>query len=232
MISFITCLNNWQTYNKNVLKSINENIDPFYKNYELIPIDNTKNKYSASQALNLGAKKSKGSILVFCHQDIYFYKNWIKKLQNQIRLLPNNWGIAGCAGATLINGNRRWVSHMKDRRWRGSPHKLPRKVQTLDELILIIKAENFKNPLQFDENIPGFHFYGADICLQALDNNLINYVIDAPVLHKSGGINKINESFWNNLKYIKSKWSKKFQIIVTTCIDEKMGKTFTAHIKK
>jgi hypothetical protein len=36
----------------------------------------------------------------------------------------------------------------------------------------------------FDPELPGFHCYGADLCLAARAEGRRSYVIDAPVVHK------------------------------------------------
>jgi glycosyltransferase involved in cell wall biosynthesis len=62
---------------------------------------NFNNPYSASHALNIGLEKAKGDIVVFCHQDVIFYKEWIDMLYERIRELEakdKNWGVLGTAG--------------------------------------------------------------------------------------------------------------------------------------
>ena len=46
--------------------------------------------------------------------------------------------------------------------------ELPAQVATLDELLLIVKRDS---GLRFDPEL-GFHLYGADICLQAIEQGL------------------------------------------------------------
>jgi hypothetical protein len=96
-----------------------------------------------------------------------------------------NWGVLGVAGrAPRSPGvtDPPNVGHWSD------PHKyheptvpLPAEVQILDELLMIVRADS---GLAFDPDLPGFHCYGADLCLSARDKGMKNYVIDAPVVHK------------------------------------------------
>lgn len=74
-VSFITCVSDWQLYEQSVVASLDQMSSPG-KLFERIPIDNSDNRFSASRALNLGLKQSKGNLIVFCHQDIVFSRNW------------------------------------------------------------------------------------------------------------------------------------------------------------
>ena len=65
-ISFVTCVNDFSTYDKCVVSSFTE--DECQMPHELLPIDNTSNLLSASEALNYGLKQANGQIVVFCHQ--------------------------------------------------------------------------------------------------------------------------------------------------------------------
>ena len=67
--------------------------------FELIPIDNTKNRFeSAAEALNWGAKQATGDYLIFVHQDVDLCSDsWANGIEPLLDSLPN-LGIAGVAG--------------------------------------------------------------------------------------------------------------------------------------
>ena len=87
----------------------------------------------------------------------------------------------------------------------------PHIVDTLDELILITHGDFI-----FDEFLPGNHFYGADICMQAKLKGRHCYVIDAYLHHNSLRFGKLDIDFWQTRKYFKNKYSS-YLPIGTTC---------------
>jgi hypothetical protein len=75
-----------------------------------------------------------------------------------------------------------------------------------------------KSGLRFDEELGGFHLYGADICLQAMQRQMPNFSIDAPVNHLSGG--NVDDSFREVAKKFCHKWQNQncpMDVVRTTC---------------
>lgn len=212
MFSLICVYNNQKILDNCLLKSLKEQ----ETDYNLISIDNTKNKFSsAAKALNFAAKKASSEYLVFVHQDIYLSKgNWLKsteKLINQIKDL----GVAGVAGKSQekkgIIGN---IKEGIPPRSAGINIKKPTQVQTIDECLFIIPRKVF-NTYQFDEELcDGWHLYGVDYCLTALENGLKVYVIPNEVYHRSTGFSFSNDYF-NTLKKLFKK-HKDFPAVYTT----------------
>ena len=64
----------------------------------------------------------------------------------------------------------------------GASFDRPAAVQTLDEIVLIIRKST---QLRFDERLPHFHFYGAEICMAAAKAGRTNYAISAFSVHNS-----------------------------------------------
>lgn len=175
-VSFVTCVSDHKKYAACVLESLKRNA-PF----ETIPIDNNGNRFSAAQALNLGLERAKGNLVVFCHQDVVFPEGWVIRLLSRLEPL-NSFGVAGPAGRCTDGG---YAGHVIDngKDWHYPP--LPREVQTLDELCLVIRRDS---GLKFDESFEQFHLYGADLCLQARLNDLPCYAVDCGLEHLSGGV--------------------------------------------
>jgi hypothetical protein len=94
-----------------------------------------------------------------------------------------------------------------------SPDDLPAQVDTLDELMLIIRNDG---KLLFDERIPSAHFYGADICLQASSQGLGSFVINAYCHHNSTNSNPYTPEFRMAAKYMQEKWKRRLPF-ATTC---------------
>jgi glycosyltransferase involved in cell wall biosynthesis len=213
-IGVVSCVNDFDKYNCCVGNSFQQ--EQRDGTVELIPIDNTSNTLSAPEALNQGLKKATGEIVVFCHQDVKFPQGWIEKLLEQIVIVERthkNWGVLGTFG---IAKNGSPAGHIID--YCGHFHclPLPSEVQSLDEHCLIIRKDS---GLRFDEQLGGFHLYGADICLQAMSNGLTNYAIDACVKHMSPG-GKVDDAFNKVEDKLYLKWKQRnspLTVIETTC---------------
>ncbi|RKY06237.1 MAG: hypothetical protein DRP56_07790, partial [Planctomycetota bacterium] len=198
---------------------------------ELIAIENTSNQFSIPDALNQGIAKATGRILVCCHQDIEFPKGWISKLSNQITEIEESgpkWGVLGTFG---IGTDGVPVGNIIDRGIQYKSDNLPCRGQSLDEHCLILKKSN---GLKFDEQLGGYHLYGADICLQAQTLSLSNYAIDACLYHNSAAGNKLNESFYQSRDAFVRKWKRNhcpLAVVQTTCTIVQVKSGIASRIK-
>lgn len=96
MLSIICVYNDEKQY-FDMVDSINTD------DYELVPVNNTAGRFSsASEALNFGAEKANGDVLIFCHQDILFGLESIKELTNPVILDLNEPLIVGSHGVGFI----------------------------------------------------------------------------------------------------------------------------------
>ena len=136
MMSIVCVYNNKTILEEYLLKSLKKQTSK----YELILVDNRKNKYSsAANALNHGARKAHGNYIVFAHQDIYFSQNsWLDRTEKCLSTL-NNIGIVGVAGKTtdsLVRSNIKQGIIPVD----VTPYKLEKVelASTLDECLFII----------------------------------------------------------------------------------------------
>ncbi|HBH47737.1 MAG TPA: hypothetical protein DDX98_03820 [Bacteroidales bacterium] len=178
-------------------------------------IENIENIHSIPSAYNLLFKKIKSEYIIYLHQDVIIPSNWKIKICDQIKeieKIDKKWGVIGIMG---VKNNGFFAGHIIDPHTRSRFCSLPCEVETLDEVCLVLRRDA---NLKFDEYLGGFHFYGADICLQARQKRLKCYAIDAPIQHLSGG--KADQSFWEMAKKMKSKWSQidgSINTIETTC---------------
>jgi len=182
---------------------------------ELIAIDNSDSQYSAPQALNLGADQAHGAVLVFLHQDVLLPPGWFGRLSQQIQTVEETFGPWGVLGVFGVTSWGKMVGHINDphgyRRWGA----LPCRVQSLDEVCLVVRRDS---GLGFDEQLGGFHFYGADLCLQARQRGASCYAIDACLEHLSGG--RKDARFWEVAGRFEAKWRNvpgSPSAIATTC---------------
>lgn len=161
---------------------------------------------SAAAGYNAGMKKSSGDILIFAHQDVYLPEGWFDQLLQAVDYLNEEeplWAVLGVYG----NGpNGIGHGHLYSTGLGcivGAPLMHPIKIQTLDEVVLVLRRSA---GLCFDERLPGFHLYGADICLEAYRRGLTCHVVEAFCIHNSRGIALLPWAYWQAWLYIRSKW--------------------------
>lgn len=170
-----------------------------------------ENARSAASGLNECMRRTKREIVLLVHHDVYFPPAFETQIEHALRVMEErdpNWGVLGVAGARLEGGTLRYHGCIFDgvtpRRW-GYPWNLPIEVDTLDELLLIVRRPA---GLQFDETIPGFHGYGAQICLAARRKGLRNYAVLADCEHhsQSSGWSPDQEYLFTHA-YVAQRWS-------------------------
>lgn len=230
LFSIITLVNNKEQY-FNFLEDLKK--QRFNKDFEVIALPNFNNEYKgASEALNVGKDLAEGTYVFYCHQDLRVPENWLQKITNQINSLSmDSVGFMGMAGVLytedttnkkqdasiyLSNTNSKKEKFADSyRRINGDKFE----VQCLDELCIIGKRSD---PFRFDENnFDHYHWYGADVCLQALSSNKKNYAIDAECFHISDGISnffkeKHKEKYIEGARKLYIKWSAKINKFRTT----------------
>ncbi len=163
---------------------------------------------SAGAAYNNALAKTTTDIAVFAHQDVYLPEGWKSRLDrvlNQLTLTHPTWGVLGVFGITS-GVEPEPFGHCYStglRRVLGRPFDQPREAQTLDELLLIVRVSA---GLWFDESLPGFHLYGADICLQARQAGFASYIIPAFCIHNSNGVRYLGQDYWRSYWYMRRKW--------------------------
>lgn len=204
MISLVIATNNQQVLNDNIMRS------KLARNCELVLQQGFTN---IGKAYN--AAITKGDIVIYAHQDVFFPDSFEEELLKSVDKLKNeNWGVLGVAGVVYdkVKGVKKNIGHVMDRgkEW-GNEKGLPKECETLDELLLITKGD-----LLFDEEIPSaIDFYGADLCLYARSQGKKVFAIDAFCWHNSTN-SKLNEPFWKAAEYMKKKWKRNLPF-ATTC---------------
>jgi hypothetical protein len=217
-VSFVTCVNNLTQYRNYVVGSLFKNNTSY--NYEMVPVLNLGNPYSAAQALNIGLDRARGKIVVFCHQDVMFYENWVDMFFDRVKEIESKvgqkWGVIGTAGITQKEDTIGVVHNRKGSiQWQSTKRSTAYEVQTLDEHCMAIRKNS---GLRFDSAVfNGFHFYGPDICLNSLDRGFRNFGILCPLVHdsSSGSLLSGKKEFMRLLHALAKKWRPKFKYIRT-----------------
>jgi hypothetical protein len=171
---------------------------------------------SAAAAYNNAIDEATNDLIVFCHQDIFLPETWLPDLSRALDWLEvndPNWGVLGCYGETLNDHGRGYI-YSSGRGVLGTPSAPPEPVQTLDEIVLILRKSS---GLRFDERLPHFHLYGADICLRAARRGLKNYAISAFCVHNTNQTLVLPAEFYECYKHIKRTWREQLPV-QTTCI--------------
>lgn len=184
MISVVCVYNNERLLADYLLDGLKCQADP----YELIIIDNTKNKFkSAAEALNYGARTARGEYIIFAHQDVRLGGNmWLHDAKKMLDSLPS-LGAAGIAGKRGGAGTLTNATHGTPAKAAGAAVKEAVVVQTVDESLIIVPGRVF-DVLKFDEiTCDGWHLYAVEYCLSSRLRGLNTYVLPLPAHHASTG---------------------------------------------
>jgi hypothetical protein len=173
-----------------------------------------KDYISAAKAYNDAIDRAVNDLVVFAHQDVIFPDCWLSQLARALDYLEvadPRWGVLGCFGKTR---DGRSCGYVYSFGVLGSPLVHPAPVRTLDEIVLILRKPS---GLRFDERLPHFHFYGADICLAAAKRGMNSYAIPAFCIHNSQQQLVLPREFYESYRHFKRLW-KEHLPVQTTCI--------------
>ncbi len=171
---------------------------------------------SAGKAYNDAIRKSRNEYMIFVHQDIVLPEQWLGQLENALEYLEEKdpgWGVLGCFGKTRDEGGRGCV-YQSGVGMIGEPFQHPAPVQTLDEIVLILRRSS---GLMFDENLPHFHLYGTDICLRAGQLGRSSYAIPAFCIHNTNQGFILPKEFYECYWRVKRTWKSQLPV-QATCI--------------
>jgi glycosyltransferase involved in cell wall biosynthesis len=171
---------------------------------------------SAAKAYNDAIRKSVNDLIIFCHQDILLPENWLVELErtlDYLEIADPHWGVLGAYGKSQ-DGLGWGHVYSSGREVIGEALKQPVSIQTLDEIVLILRKSS---GLRFDDDLPHFHFYGTDICLRAAAMGMKSYAISAFCVHNTHQPLVLPREFYECCKHIKKVW-KAYLPIQTTCV--------------
>ncbi len=153
---------------------------------EFLFIDNTgPQQTDAYHGLNALIHAARGTTVILCHQDVRLLADDRDTLTTCLADLDTrdpNWALAGNAGGIAPGKLALRISdpHGADR----TMGDLPQRVMSLDENFIVLKRSA---RIGCSVDLTGFHFYGADLCLNAGMAGYSAWVIDFHLLHLSGG---------------------------------------------
>ena len=193
------------------------------KNCQVIEKENP-GKFSLTQVYNQIFEESEFEIIVFCHDDIYFEKNyWGKRIIEHFEKSPD-YGILGVAGTKYYPQSGMWweiqgemvgqVYHQHDGKKWLSEYNKPFGSKIVDTIIVdgvffAIKKSNIQH--KFDESVEGFHFYDTTFCIQNfLSGVKVGTISNVPITHLSVGM--VNQQWDNNRKIFVEKFKDNLPI--------------------
>lgn len=172
---------------------------------------------SAGLAYNAALAEADNDIVVFAHQDVYLPGDWSRNLHQavgQLATMDPTWGVVGVFGVTRAT-EPEYRGHCYSTGLKavlGKSFSAPIEAQSLDELVLVVRRSS---GLSFDDELPGFHLYGTDICLRAATKGLRTYIVPAFCVHNSNGVKYYPVEFWRAYFHLRKKWWPQLPII--TC---------------
>lgn len=209
-ITFAVAVNNRELFERNFMASPCLEL---LRQHEILIQENFS---SAAKAYNDAIDRAANDLIVFCHQDILLPEVWLSQLDRALRQLESddpNWGVLGSYGKT--QDGRGWgYVYSSGRDVIGEPFEQPVPIQTLDEIVLILRKSS---GLRFDDTLPHFHFYGTDICLRAASRGMKSYAISTFCIHNTHQYLVLPKEFYECCSHIKRVW-RNFLPIQTTCV--------------
>jgi glycosyltransferase involved in cell wall biosynthesis len=199
MITIVYSTHKDETYNNKFRQHLLQTVG--LKNVQILEYTNY-NQYSLTEVYNKGLNESVNDIVVFCHNDIIFEKEyWGKRVLEHFTKKPE-YGILGVAGTSYYPSSGRWwdiqgemigqVYHQHEGRKWLSEYNKPFGNKVIDSIIVdglffAVKKSNLKT--NFDESFSGFHFYDTSFCMS---NHLLGVKIgtisNVPLTHLSIGM--------------------------------------------
>ncbi|MBZ0153623.1 MAG: glycosyltransferase family protein [Planctomycetes bacterium] len=167
-----------------------------------LAVEPNRRGWNAAQGLNHGLDTLAADWVVCVHQDVLFPADFWTRLTSSLAALAPDVAVAGIVGCERSG---RYRGHIVDPNGHCYWPTLPHPVLTLDEVLLAVRKSS---GLRFDEQVPGFHCYGADLCLTAVAQGQRCMAIDAPLLHLSTG--KLDASYERASAWLMAKWGKQY----------------------
>ena len=171
---------------------------------------------AASRAYNDAIDRAENDLIVLVHQDVILPEPWLWQLAcaiDQLEASDPKWGVLGCYGMER-DGIGCGCIYSPGRGLIGTPLARATPVQTLDEIVLILRKSS---GLRFDDCLPHFHLYGADICLRAAKMGMRSYAIPAFCIHNAHQYLVLPDEFYACCRHIRHVWKDALPI-QTTCL--------------
>jgi arylsulfatase A-like enzyme len=218
-ITFIVAVNDHDELRHNLLAS------PVAKSphHQWLLVDNTGNgRYGGISPLYQDAlAHAENDLVFFVHQDVYLPHGWEERVFQGLVALETRdprWGVIGAVGALAPTRSvaKQLRGHWCDPSGYHRLGPLPHEVQSLDEQWLGFRKST---GIGFDPELPGFHCYGIDLSLIALELGRKTWAIDAFVWHKYRDSKGYLISRREESEKIVERWTPKFMEQFQPCAE-------------
>ena len=151
---------------------------------EFLPVDNRNGEFrTAGAALNHGARAAHNAVVVFVHQDVVVHS--FTELERAAHILTSDTAI-GVIGAVGIDDRRRVVGRMRDRVVQiGESAPLPRDVDSLDEVLFMIRRELVLDSPLSEDPLLAWHAYGVEYAARVRRAGMRATAMDLAITHNS-----------------------------------------------
>jgi hypothetical protein len=191
------------------------------ENSEFLAADNrTANQFDGFDWHKHMWPRARGRYVIFCHEDVELVDRGYDDLVAAVEALEAadpQWLVAGIAGSPwrpLNHSVTAQALHISDvfgnDRRRG---QVPCRVESLDESFILMRR---LKPVLNSYDLHGFHYYGADLCLQAEVLGGRSYAIDFHLLHK--GKAQADETFAQIRNQFRQKYRRYFPGRIFHCV--------------
>lgn len=175
---------------------------------EWLMIEPNPRGWNAAQGLNHGLERLDADWVVCVHQDVLFPDGFWERLRRALADLPAGTALAGIVGCERSG---RYHGHIFDPNGHCYWPTLPHRVLVLDEVLIAVRKQA---GLRFDEGVPGFHCYGADLCFEADARGFGIAAVDTPLVHLSTG--RIDAAYERASQWLMAKWGERFGWVLAT----------------
>lgn len=172
---------------------------------------------SAAAAYNTALDTATTDLIVFAHQDVYFPAGWFSTLRASVAQLDHHqvpWGVLGSFGASRHVWGGLGTVYTTGLGFHGNPIAEAHPAETLDEIVLVVRRSS---GLRFDPELPGFHLYGTDLCMQARARGLGVYAVPGMCVHNTNQLLTLPDAYHDAYRFVKRKWVRHLPIY-TPCI--------------
>lgn len=205
ILSVVTLMNNDETYAGMVESLRRQAPDAFF---QFLPIDADGNGWNAAVGLNNGIEEADSDWVLTVHQDVIFPDGWLSAFFGIVRDLPDDVAVLGLVGYSTRGT---YAGHIRDPHGHCKWGDLPCSAVSCDEVLIAIKKST---GLRFDPDNPAFLLYGTDLCLTARSRGFRAMIIDAPVIHLSGG--RRDMPFDDAATWLRAKWGPEYGDLIPT----------------
>jgi hypothetical protein len=212
---FVACVNDTNEARQCLLRS------PCFQGDGAWPLLLAHQQSSAAQGLDWALSVHPHGWIVQLHQDVFLPAGWPERFAARLAQAHAEDPLLAVAGVYGVDAQGHHRGHVWDRdRWLGSPFEDAPAVRSIDELLLAVRADAaLHHGLRPNPDL-GWHLYGTDLALRAMDVGYTARVLSAPCEHHSSlpreGEALTQAAFDRSAAVLRRRWAQ--ALPVHTCV--------------